>query len=360
MDTAAARLHWIDTAKAVAILLVVFGHASRSIERTDGLVWPDWLRFADTLIYSFHIPLFLILAGFTASLHRGRPVAEQARALFWGLFVPYAVWTVIWVGLKMSFPGSVNTPLGLSDLLTALWRPVEHMWFLQHLLIARLLWMAMDGITGERRWLSLGSLVIFLMLLDCALMTGTPHAETSLGYILGNAGLFGAGRIWLPRVLESRNQPWIIAAAAGLAALWLLLELTLSPPDSSILGEIAALSISFAILIVISRQPAPSNLPARLFAFLGEASLAIYLMHPIIIGLVRSLLAKFATLDETSLLVAGTILGVLLPALAYALLLSLAARSGSPILRWIGLGTATRSHYLWFASPAPAAAIMKS
>lgn len=48
------RILWIDAAKAIGILMVVFGH--------------NWLdeKFC-YYFYSFHMPLFFILAGITFS-----------------------------------------------------------------------------------------------------------------------------------------------------------------------------------------------------------------------------------------------------------------------------------------------------
>lgn len=352
---AAARMAWVDYAKAVAIILVVFGHASRSIDRTQGLVWSDALRSVDALIYSFHIPLFFILAGFTASLQRGRPLPVQMRGLLWGIVVPYVVWTIVWVGLKLLFPDSVNSPLTLSHLVHALWQPVEHLWFLQHLLIARVLWLLLEGTVDERRFLILGSVAVLLMLADCALISGSDHTTTNVAYILGNAGLFGAGLVWGPKLLEWRGRSGLLLAAAALGVVWLGLELMVRPVDSSVPGILAALAASAAVIIAVWSLPPPQGYAARAFAFIGEASLAIYLIHPIIIGVVRAVLTKAGLLSETALLFAGTGLGLILPAVAFAVALAVSDRTRRPLLRWSGLGTARLSYYWPLVPLAPAA-----
>lgn len=79
------RLIWIDNAKGIGILLVVLGH-------TYGI--PVQLHH---IIYSFHMPLFFILSGYT--FHPGR-AAEQIHAegpgndlrrLAHGYLVPYLI-----------------------------------------------------------------------------------------------------------------------------------------------------------------------------------------------------------------------------------------------------------------------------
>lgn len=56
-----ARLTWVDVAKGMAIILMVVGHEVTS-------------RHLHAVIFSFHMPLFFILSGYTS-----RPVATWAR-----------------------------------------------------------------------------------------------------------------------------------------------------------------------------------------------------------------------------------------------------------------------------------------
>lgn len=52
------RIEWIDVAKALAIILVIFGHASKK----TSWVQPDFIVY---IIYSFHMALFFVLSGWT-------------------------------------------------------------------------------------------------------------------------------------------------------------------------------------------------------------------------------------------------------------------------------------------------------
>jgi len=56
------RLYWIDNAKALGIIAVFYGHIIEKVFLTSGSV--AYLQFK--LIYSFHMPLFFILAGYIA------------------------------------------------------------------------------------------------------------------------------------------------------------------------------------------------------------------------------------------------------------------------------------------------------
>ncbi len=353
----ARRLVWIDYAKALAIFLVVFGHASRSLERTAGLVWSETLRIADALIYSFHIPLFFVLAGVTARLVADRGDVSPVRGLMWGIAVPYVIWSAVWVGLKVAFPEAVNHPVSLSALLDLLWKPVEHMWFLQHLLFARLIWMAAKG-AGLAEPASLGpTVLIAAMLLACVGLAQFAESGTTIGAILANAAFVGLGFIWLPAMMSLRGRAGPLAIAIVIAALWLIGVIALRPHDQSLAGIVLALAGCYLALVAVLQVRESRSLAARSIAFLGEASLAIYVLHSIVITATRVVLTKLGWLDEMRLLWFGTALGLALPALLYWCVLAISARTNFSLTKWVGFGTATRSYnFPTQPNPAPASA----
>lgn len=75
------RLDWIDIAKGIAIILVIVGHTVPN---------PSPLRHA---IFSFHMPVFFILAGYT---FRPKPWRELLSGSVSRLLVPYLVLTLAW------------------------------------------------------------------------------------------------------------------------------------------------------------------------------------------------------------------------------------------------------------------------
>ena len=75
------RLDWIDIAKGIAIILVIVGHTVPN---------PSPLRHA---IFSFHMPVFFILAGYT---FRPKPWRELVSGSVSRLLVPYVVLALAW------------------------------------------------------------------------------------------------------------------------------------------------------------------------------------------------------------------------------------------------------------------------
>lgn len=82
---AAPRIEWVDILKGLAIVLVVVGH----MEYAEGTANPGRM-----LIYSFHMPLFFMLAGYTAalSLSRNPNLLKFISRRFLSVMVPYFCW----------------------------------------------------------------------------------------------------------------------------------------------------------------------------------------------------------------------------------------------------------------------------
>lgn len=81
----APRIEWVDILKGLAIVLVVVGH----MKYAEGTANPGRM-----LIYSFHMPLFFMLAGYTAALsfsHNANLLKFVCRR-FLSVMAPYICW----------------------------------------------------------------------------------------------------------------------------------------------------------------------------------------------------------------------------------------------------------------------------
>ena len=67
------RIHYVDAAKAIAIILVIIGHC----------YWISVIPRLGYLIYSFHMPLFFIVSVFfLKNLTVKNAIEKYAKALF--------------------------------------------------------------------------------------------------------------------------------------------------------------------------------------------------------------------------------------------------------------------------------------
>ena len=87
------REKYIDVAKGIGILLVVYGHVinSGSLES---------LSVVSQVIYSFHMPLFFFVTGYLLGLRKydgGFSLSKQLKKVGLTLFLPYFVWSFVYM-----------------------------------------------------------------------------------------------------------------------------------------------------------------------------------------------------------------------------------------------------------------------
>ncbi|MBR0281611.1 MAG: acyltransferase [Oscillibacter sp.] len=91
MQTIRAREDYLDYLKAFAGILVVIGHAFRYLGDIQGEIsFPN--RLAQLLIYSVHVPLYFVIAGF---LCRKKPVLPFYQAKFQRIIIPYFTFCIL-------------------------------------------------------------------------------------------------------------------------------------------------------------------------------------------------------------------------------------------------------------------------
>ena len=146
------RVHALDTAKGLGILLVVFGHAWRGNYAAGLGISDPVFQAIDTAIYAFHMPLFFFLAGllFWETLNKRSLKTlfpERLIRLLW----PMALWTWIFLSVKLMAGQSANQPVGLADVQWFPLPPYEHLWFLWALFLVQIF---VAVVFASSRWTS--------------------------------------------------------------------------------------------------------------------------------------------------------------------------------------------------------------
>lgn len=120
-----------DYAKGIGIILVVYGHVVRGLMNA-GLPMDKALHgLVDSIIYSFHMPLFFFLSGLflLGSLAKrgwGGLVLSKVDTIFY----PYIVWSLIQGLIEVALSGSTNGNVTLEQVFSLLWQPRAQFWFL--------------------------------------------------------------------------------------------------------------------------------------------------------------------------------------------------------------------------------------
>lgn len=128
------RLAWIDYARGIAIILVLYRHIFEGISRSGvEAAQFAWLENANIIFYSFRMPLFFILSG----VFIGKSLAKRGtQRLIWNkvsiLLYPYLLWSVIQISLQMALGGYVNANRSWADFgyIFLYPRRIDQFWYL--------------------------------------------------------------------------------------------------------------------------------------------------------------------------------------------------------------------------------------
>ncbi len=121
-------LYW-DVIKCIAIILVVWGHCLQYFSSNQDVVYRENLTF--DFIYSFHMPLFMMVSGYFALSVFRSGIIETVLKKGRQLYLP-SVSTYFFVGLILIF---VRQQQFLDSLKNLLWYCWSSYWFLKALFI---------------------------------------------------------------------------------------------------------------------------------------------------------------------------------------------------------------------------------
>lgn len=158
------RNETLDILKGVAILAVLFGHA---LQR--GLVSNYENTIGWKVIYSFHMPLFILLSGFTLYLSKPKYNMGWLRKKFSRLMIPLISWTIIvelmcnfeFTGLKpfTKFPETLYEFINYT-----ISHPDWAFWFLWVILACMLIFYIFNSTLGKNKILKKLQIVYLILI----------------------------------------------------------------------------------------------------------------------------------------------------------------------------------------------------
>ncbi|MBQ8383324.1 MAG: acyltransferase [Clostridia bacterium] len=338
-----SRLGRIDAARGIGIILVVLGHAIR-----PGMVAEPWCDFLFRLIYSFHMPLFFVLSGFTFALTCRKYISAPVTFLkkrTHSLLIPLLTWAAtiylcFFVAYRIPPIGAMLESSSFEWIdplrylyLTFVWENpyAAHLWYLWVLLVITLVAFLIARLfRGAERWRT----VLLLLSLPCfviALLFPIPTALRKMSAYL----LFFAVGALLERFSERLLKPRALTTVISLISTALLIAVTLLStagilPDSRtpllLKNLLLTVAVFPAILGLLQLCDRLSSL--RLLTAAGRGSFAVYLLHqPFCCGFAGIVLYDRLGLPSLPVLVLCTALSFCFPSLVVWL---------SRRVRWIG------------------------
>jgi fucose 4-O-acetylase-like acetyltransferase len=330
------RLTWIDTAKGIAIICVVYGHCLRGLTKSGFISAADQIQIMDYVIYVFHMPLFFVASGlfFASSLNRGKGSFWRGRLQT--ILYPYLFWSMTQgaVQVLVSGTGATNQGMDFERLRSILWEPISPFWFLYALFFAHIVAAALIRVRS--------SLIVILALAAFLLSTQIAPGviqDVSYGLLYLALGMLIREYGLLPMLPASALQTsCLVVTFVGLS----LVAYSLNVPERlAVFGSIVGVVAIGAVGALLDR----SNFARPFAAFLrlcGQHSMGIFVLHILVLGLTRTVMVWALHVGNGSLLlVVGTALGVLVPlGIQFA-----TVRLG--IHAWVGLpasATSARGH----------------
>ena len=307
------RTAWVDTAKGIGIILMVYGHVARGVERAGITIDRPVFAVVDSVIYSFHMPLFFFLSGlfFVASMEK-RGVAGTVSNKLVTLAYPYVVWSLIQGLVEVALSGYSNGHVDLVAVL-AIWQPRAQFWFLYALFFVSLLATLVYRLVGPC-WYSAVVVVAGLAYVFADILPG----GLPLVFLKQEFVFFALGVSFEAMSCDQTGKGAIssvVLIAAFLIGQWLfhgpMGQLATDAPRWS------ALALAMVSILAVATACRRFGQRAGLLASIGRDSLAIYVMHVIAGSGARIVLQKLLGIESAFVhLVAGTTIGVVLPLLA--------------------------------------------
>ncbi len=303
------RLLWLDRAKGLGIVLVVFGHAWLGAQAAGLLPADRLFHTVEKLIYNFHMPLFFLLSGvtFEASARR-KPLSRGARDKALRLLWPLLLWTYIFAGFRYLAGGAINNPEALSDLIGWPLPPRDHLWFLWALFLIQMLALliAVPGARARPTWVWLALAVGAAAVVS---LPGLPLGPLTVNAAL-HLGLFCLG-VWLARAGPLPSGPSAGLKALSVFALVQIVSFAL--PESVLAFQVVAAALSLCFVVMLNAR---FGALGQLLVRLGQLSMPIYLAHTLFTAATR--IGLFKVTDDPMLhLALGTVAGLIGPVALY-------------------------------------------
>ena len=151
------RIDWIDTLRGIAMFFVVWGHSFPS---------NNWrIR---KYIYSFHMPLFFLISGFTASKDLSLNFNSFIKKKVKSLLIPYLFINFFGLLLKyiIAYFSIVESPSFIDNFLGLFYSnaeflpmPVSHTWFLTSLFLVEVIFYLINKISKNDKELFIFSTI---------------------------------------------------------------------------------------------------------------------------------------------------------------------------------------------------------
>jgi fucose 4-O-acetylase-like acetyltransferase len=294
-----------DRARGIGILLVVYGHVLRGLVQAGLVPHDSPLVVSDFVIYTFHMPLFFLLAGMNAA--RGINRDNFLKSKISTIVYPYFLWSLIQGVVQMGV-GGTNSHITPLLLLEIIWQPQFQFWFLSAIFVCHVL-----ARLNHADPLRLGLLALAVYPLGTFLIASFSFLANPFSMLI----FYAAGMF-----LDTHLKNIVVRLSNPLCVLATLIGLVLAADAAYRMGSFrapSALSAAFLgmLLVLQMSQMMPKGKLHRAVELLGLASMPIYLVHVFGTASIRIILLKLGVHDVSMHMLAGVVVGIAVPMVVF-------------------------------------------
>lgn len=316
------RLGWIDYARGIAILMVVYGHLVGGVSRTGADVDTTLLLIPATL-YNFRMPLFFFVSGLflERSLTRRGPgglVRNRFSTILW----PYLLWGALQIGTQILLSQQTNSKKHLSHLLYLIYDPqkTDQFWYLAALFNVALVFVLTYQVLHIRGGWQIVLGLAFRLLSDY--LEGVSLLHNFMYFYIFSALGYNASRLVLEKQALQRlaSSNWTLLLLPLFAAgqwYWFTHKDTIPTLLHMLIALVGMAVILLACYLLSKRDALP------VLRFIGYHSLYIYLIHVFVISGTRIAFNALGIHNVQLILLTGFMLGVGLPIIFFHIALRL-------------------------------------
>lgn len=307
----APRIRWVDTAKAIAIVLVALAHAVQWTT-LSGLS-PDLWNRVNVLLVLFRMPLFFLASGLFAS-----SVIRRPWPVLWRSRLSLLVWVLlVWTLVRFAYFSLVPDASGLDhtdpvDLALTPLMPSNGLWFLFASGFFFVVLKLLDGVVT--RQVQLGGAAVLAVVFFTRVDTGSIAWNGVGRYLLFfMVGCYARDRI--VTAVESRSALWALA----LGAVFLLMAVPAFALQSRLPGVTGVLVIASAAVVgtgLLLARRLDRTRHLGWVATVGRHTLPVYVLHVLFVSAITTSLTHWR--GSAWLTALGPVLPLLVSAVAVA------------------------------------------
>lgn len=302
------RLEWVDYAKGIGIILVVYGHVLRGIKDAAMGIFPEFFYYSDNIVYSFHMPLFFFLSGMfvNKSLSKGKGfIGDKIKTIVY----PYFLWSLISGGVQVLMSNYTTKGRQIEDLFVILHQPLGEYWFLYVLFLCYLLYAFLARFFSVYLIFSAAVAAYFLV----------PYVEpwvlNVIKLLLKNFVFFVLGALFVSLASWEKSPKPSAWAVLAIIVVFFLLQAASFPAHIENFLTVELLLAVFGIFMVITASMAlAQGRGVPVLRYIGSLSLPIYVSHVLAASGIRIVLSKFLHYNDVTVhAILGMTLGLLFP-----------------------------------------------